>query len=442
MNKSIQTAQKWLADADAILVTASNGFSISEGLNLFADDQKLRDVLGDLVDKYHLTSLLMALSFHYPNRVDQWRAYSRVINYYGLNYRPGQLIAKLREIVKDKPSFIWTSNVDHHFALAGFEHLLELEGNWLTGVCSADAKKHPVVDLTETIRKIHEKDQQGTLTEADLPTCQQCGAPLALNTAGDHFQMNQDQVSAFENFVTKYQRQNIVVLELGIGPNNQLIKAPSMQLVAGNKQSHYITVNKGQVMIANNIADRSVGFSSTIEEAFNALLTGQDHGLKIQGPTKPQPPLTPEQKKKQDQLLQMFYPHLMINRSVQPGQLSMYVTIDSRHPSYLHLVSSGESWMYSMGDAAIAHCFTQDGHYYQVRLGLNKQQGEVHGFYLNAGTFVAFESANDAGVGFSQLNASLPANGNSGIMVPNAEQLIKYFPKEKPIIQRLTAREV
>ena len=41
MANSIKTAQKWLNDADAVLITASNGFSISEGLNLFANDQKL-----------------------------------------------------------------------------------------------------------------------------------------------------------------------------------------------------------------------------------------------------------------------------------------------------------------------------------------------------------------------------------------------------------------
>ena len=38
--------------------------------------------------------------------------------------------------------FAWTSNVDHYFALAGFDNLFEIEGNWLDGVCSAHPKKH------------------------------------------------------------------------------------------------------------------------------------------------------------------------------------------------------------------------------------------------------------------------------------------------------------
>ena len=64
MANSIKTAQKWLNDADAILITASNGFSISEGLNLFANDQKLVTVLGDLVEKYHLQFVLVGPSVH------------------------------------------------------------------------------------------------------------------------------------------------------------------------------------------------------------------------------------------------------------------------------------------------------------------------------------------------------------------------------------------
>ena len=82
MANSIKNAQKWLNDADAILITASNGFSISEGLNLFANDQKLVTVLGDLVEKYNLPSLLGALGYQYPNELDRWRVYVKIAEFY------------------------------------------------------------------------------------------------------------------------------------------------------------------------------------------------------------------------------------------------------------------------------------------------------------------------------------------------------------------------
>ncbi|BCD38577.1 hypothetical protein LBHL_11340 [Lactobacillus helveticus] len=92
-NKAAKIAKQWLDDADAILVTASNGLSISEGLNLFANNKKLKEVLGDLVDKYHLPNLLTAFAFKYPNQLDYWRMVARVVEYYGNNPELSSIMA-------------------------------------------------------------------------------------------------------------------------------------------------------------------------------------------------------------------------------------------------------------------------------------------------------------------------------------------------------------
>lgn len=60
----------------------------------------------------------------------------------------------------------------------------------------------------------------------------------------------------------------------------------------------------------------------------------------------------------------------------------MYLTIEKDHPSLLHTVQYGQSWMYSIGDAAIVHCFTQNGQYYKVRLGLDKNKMKFMAFML------------------------------------------------------------
>lgn len=378
MTKSIQIAQKWIQDADAILVTASNGFSISEGLNLFANDQKLRDVLGDLTDKYQIPNLLTAFGYDYPNDLDKWRAYARVAEYYSHDYQPGKLMDYLAKIIDDKPYYIWTSNTDHHFALSNFKNVFEIEGNWLNGICSAHPKEHGVVDLTDQLHDIYLKDQQGTLTADDLPKCDECGEPLALNVASENLQIDQTQLEGFSDFVQKYQEKNLLILELGIGPNNQLIKGPSTQLVAATNKSHYITINKGEVSIPEIIGERSIGFSSSIEDAFEELTTGKDLGLKVTGPVKPQAELSPDEQKEQLEFLKQIFPSYMIERGVRPSELSIYLTIDPKHMSHLHLLKEGQAWMYSLGNSALVHCFTRDGKYYQVQLGLDKSKKQVH----------------------------------------------------------------
>lgn len=437
MTNTVKTAQQWLSDADALLVTASNGFSISEGLNLFAKDSKLSTVLGDLVEKYNLPNLLGALNYNYPNELDKWRVYARIAEYYNYNYYPGELMDKLRQVIGNKPYFIWTSNIDHHFALAEFDHLLEVEGNWQTGICSKHPKEHPLVDLKSTLHEIYKKDQTGTLTEDDLPTCATCGEKLSLNIPGPVFSIDQTQVNGFENFLNNYQDKKILVLELGIGPQNRMIKAPSMQLVAGNKSSRYITINKGQLNIPSVIADRSIGFSSTIIEAFNALINGKGE-VETQGPAKPAPQLSPEDQQRQEKIFKNFYPSYSVNKGYRPGELVMYTTIDHEHPSHLHMVKYGKSLMYSYGDPVNVHYFTQDGHYHLVKLGLNKDNDEVNGFYVEPNTFIAMESVKRA-TGFSQISVTLPSSSSNEILIPKKEQLKKMFPQQQALIERLSA---
>lgn len=441
--QAVQLAQQWLKNADAILVTASNGFSISEGYNLFANDQKLRDVVGkEIVDKYHLPNLLMAFNFKYPTPLEHWRVLARIIEYYVNNYQKSPYMTNLKKIIGDKPYFIWTSNTEHHFNLAGLKHTFEIEGNVLTGICSAHPDKHGIFPLANKIHELYRKDQAGTLTPADLPVCDQCGAPLALNVTGEDFQINQDQVKAFQAFIQNYEDKLLVVLELGIGPQNQLIKAPSMQLVSANPQSHYLTINQGQLFIPDQIKARSIGFSASIGLAFKELLTGNSYGATTVGPEKVKqaPKLTPEQIRQQQAEMQLFYPNYMIDNPFRPGSLPMYLMVDHDHPVHLHTVEYGQSWMYAYGDTAIVHCFTQAGQYYQVKLGLNKGNGEVHGFYADPGTFIAIETTNNQGTGFSQISTSIPANSNEELLVPRLDKFLQRFPAQKDIIERLAVK--
>lgn len=440
--EAVQLAHNWIKQADAILVTASNGFSISEGYNLFANDKKLREAIGeDLVDKYHIPNLIMAANTKYPNEVERWRVLARIGEYYFNNYAESTYMTQLKKIIGQKPYFIWTSNTEHHFDLVGLNHTLEIEGNSLEAVCSKHPAEHGVQPLANKIHDIYEKDQNGTLTAADLPVCSKCGAPLEPNVAGDDFQINRSRLNEFQNFIKQYEDQKLLVLELGIGPNNQLIKAPSMQLVASSPKIRYITINKGQLFIPDQIKDRTIGFSASIGTAFKEILSGKDAGSKTVGPekVKPAPQLTPEQKAQQEKAMQQFYPNYMVDQPFH-GNLPMYLTIDPDHPAHLHTVAYGRSWLYQYGDSAIVHCFTQQGQYYQVKLGLNKEAGEVHGFYAEAGTFIAIESADNNGTGFSQISSDLPMNANSEILVPRLDKFIQLFPNQRDLIERLAVK--
>ena len=52
-----------IKQADAILIGASNGFSISEGLHIFAGDKAFEEIFGDFKRKYGICNILTGLFF-------------------------------------------------------------------------------------------------------------------------------------------------------------------------------------------------------------------------------------------------------------------------------------------------------------------------------------------------------------------------------------------
>ena len=64
MNVYDEIAEK-IKEADAVLIGASNGLSITEGLNLFADDRIFHELLGDYKKKYGFRRILDGFFFNW-----------------------------------------------------------------------------------------------------------------------------------------------------------------------------------------------------------------------------------------------------------------------------------------------------------------------------------------------------------------------------------------
>lgn len=62
-----------------------------------------------------------------------------------------------------------------------------------------------------------------------------------------------------------------MILELGIGWRNQLIKAPLMRLAAQEENATYITVNLGEIYITDNIREKSYGLDGYLSEILDEL---------------------------------------------------------------------------------------------------------------------------------------------------------------------------
>ncbi len=270
--KFSEIAEK-IREADAILIGASNGLSITEGLHLFADNEAFGNLFGDLKQKYGLQCILHGMGARWPSEEEKWGFWSRLIHHYCGEYKETPVMSDLKRIVGEKDYFIVTSNGECHFEMCGFdpEKIYEIEGNWLTMQCVSRCHDtvYPSFELTE---KMAAAEQNGRIPSDMVPRCPVCGGPMQIHMEGDrNFIPDMASKSRMEAFLQKYHGKKLVILELGIGWRNQLIKAPLMRLAAQEPEAAYITVNLGEIYIPDEIREKSYGLDGDLAAILREL---------------------------------------------------------------------------------------------------------------------------------------------------------------------------
>lgn len=257
---------KRICDADAVLIGASNGLSISEGLHIFAEDQAFGDIFGDFKERYGLYNILSGLLARWPSQEAKWAFLSRLIGHYSIGYTGSPMMDQIRDIIGGRPYFVVTSNGECHFELAGYDpdSIYEIEGSWGEMQCARGCHdlRYPVFPL---IPKMAAAEKDCKVPSALVPRCPKCGGEMRLGTSDEKAQQR------CQDFIGKYHGKRLLILELGIGWRNQLIKAPLMNLVQREPHAVYITVNKGEIYIPDVIREKSYGLDGDVTDVLKLL---------------------------------------------------------------------------------------------------------------------------------------------------------------------------
>ncbi len=277
MKELYQKIKEHIENADAILIGASNGLSISEGYNIFADDNWFQENFSDFRSSYGIHSILEGSFYHFPSVEAKWAFSSRLISRKCYQEEPSQMMKDLHALVSSRDCFVVTSNTEDHFIPAGFsrEQVFEMEGRMTQSRCASDCCED-VYENREDILRMAKAEKNGLVPSELIPRCPRCGSPVTVNFADSQlfFQTRQFQnkMQDYQNFVRKYRGKNLVILEFGVGWRNRMIKEPLMQLTASEPNAVYITFNKGEIYIPNEISDRSIGVDGDITEALREIL--------------------------------------------------------------------------------------------------------------------------------------------------------------------------
>lgn len=269
----LEASAEKIRDADAILIGASNGLSITEGLHLFADNRAFKELFGDFRQKYGLRCILQGMMARWPSEEEKWAFWSRLIRRYYTEYRPTPVMRDLQAIVGGRDYFIVTSNGEGHFEKSGFspERIYEVEGSWLTMQCALPCHD-TLYPAPEAAEKMAASERDGRIPRELLPRCPKCGGPMEIHMAGDsRFLPDTAAQQRMQDFLRRHHGKKLVILELGIGRQNQLIKAPLMRLAAQEPHAAYVTVNLGEIYISEDIKERSFGLDGSLSDVLPAL---------------------------------------------------------------------------------------------------------------------------------------------------------------------------
>ncbi|WP_044470023.1 Sir2 family NAD-dependent protein deacetylase [Mannheimia massilioguelmaensis] len=278
MNTIYQHIAEKIKQADAILIGASNGLSISEGFNIFADNVWFQQHFADFRSKFAIHSILQGYFYDYQKANQHWAYIARLANLKRFHEHSTSMMQNLYQLVSNKPHFVLTSNTEDHFTLAGFksENVFELEGKITESHCAAHCHDG-VYDNSEALKAMENHTQTTELPDYLLPKCPKCGGDMKVNIghgerffSTSHWQVKQRDL---QGFLQQHSGKIILVLEFGIGFRNQLIKAPLMNLVASQPNAFYVTFNKGELYIPEQIAHQSLGVDGDIADALEAIIS-------------------------------------------------------------------------------------------------------------------------------------------------------------------------
>lgn len=275
--RTVGQIRKAAEDAEYVLLTASNGLDMAEGLNIFQPNAHFYQHYSDFAQRYGLSYLLQGLFVRWPSEESRWAFLARLAKTEWLDYEPTQTMRRALALVMGKPHFVVTCNFDGRLVKAGVEEdrILETEGTIRKLACSAHCTDE-LYPAAETYQRLADATHECEAPRDLVPTCPHCGAPLepaiderrALRPDAEYRKAR----VAFDDFLAQVHGHRLLVVELGIGARNQAIKAPSMRLVAQEPKATYVTFNYSEVSIPREIADRSIGVSGDLSEAMQRIV--------------------------------------------------------------------------------------------------------------------------------------------------------------------------
>lgn len=262
-------------NADAILIGAGAGLSISAGLEY--GGQRFYDNFSDYNKKYGLQDMYSAGFYPYETLEEYWAYWSRHIYLNRYETKAENPYIDLLKLIQDKNYFVITTNVDHYFQKTGFDKnkLFYTQGDYGLWQCSKPCCQETYDNEDKVIQMVKQQKDMKIPTSL-VPYCSYCGSPLTMNLRiDDTFVQDKGWNIAYYkyyDFINKYKDKHILYLELGVGFNTpSIIKYPFWQMTSKNPKAVYSCINSKENIIPIEIENQTISIQEDIKKVIKDL---------------------------------------------------------------------------------------------------------------------------------------------------------------------------
>ncbi len=276
--EQIRHAAEMIEKADAILIGAGAGLSAAAGLTY--GGKRFTDHFSEFIDKYgkmYMRDMYSAGFYPFPTEEAKWGYWSKHAYLNRIEPEGLLLYRKLYGMVKDKPHFVLTTNVDHQFWKAGFsdENIFATQGDY--GLIQCEKGCHDkTYDAIDIFVQMDQARKDCKIPSYMVPKCPVCGGNMAMNLRCDQYFVEDEHwhkaAAWYGAFLKKYQKKKIVLLELGVGFNTPaIIRFPFENMMGEQKKWNLIRLNLREAAVPGSFGNRAVGIDQDIAKSVDDI---------------------------------------------------------------------------------------------------------------------------------------------------------------------------
>lgn len=262
--------------ADAVVIGAGAGLSTAAGIEY--SGLRFTENFKDFIDRYGMTDMYTAGFYPFQTEEEKWAYWSRHIRMNRYDAPAGKVYEQLLELVKEKPYFVITTNVDAQFYKAGFDlfRIWAVQGDYGKLQCARGCHD-TLYDNHDLIQEMCERQQNCRVPSDLVPRCPRCGERMEVNIRKDmYFVQNQrwyDERERYQEFLESVKLRKVVFLELGVGYNTPtIIRYPFEQMTANWPEAMLVRIGRSRAAIPAKLKDKSVSIDDGIQLALNEIV--------------------------------------------------------------------------------------------------------------------------------------------------------------------------